>query len=183
MRCTFIVGIKNLNQSSRSLARESHEPLSGRITAAQLGGGNGSSCPKPVIRGAKGTIALLRALQPAGSNLKRHRPNALPQQAARRTPCGTLGASSGTARTACIRAKCVRSSIGDGDRLGPHPLESFSLARHRAACSADGRKVPQKRAAVAALKSSAMVSYIGQIFQITPVPGIWTSEPLPVPTT
>ena len=183
MRCTFIVGIKNLNQSSRSLARESHEPLSGRITAAQLGGGNGSSCPEPVIRGAKGTIALLRALQPAGSNLKRHRPNAPPQQAARRTPCGTLGASSGTARTACIRAKCVRSSIGDGDRLGPHPLESFSLARRRAACSADGRKVPQKRAAVAALKSSAMVSYIGQIFQITPVPGIWTSEPLPVPTT
>ena len=144
---------------------------------------NGRTCPEPVIRGAKGTIALLRALQPAGSNLKRHRPNAPPQQAARRTPCGTLGASSGTARTACIRAKCVRSSIGDGDRLGPHPLESFSLARRRAACSADGRKVPQKRAAVAALKSSAMVSYIGQIFQITPVPGIWTSEPLPVPTT
>ena len=45
MRCTFIVGIKNLNQSSRSLARESHEPLSGRITAAQLGGGNGSFLP------------------------------------------------------------------------------------------------------------------------------------------
>ena len=105
---------------------------------------NGRTCPEPVIRGAKGTIALLRALQPAGSNLKRHRPNAPPQQAARRTPCGTLGASSGTARTACIRAKCVRSSIGDGDRSGPHPLESFSLARRRAACSADGRKVPQK---------------------------------------
>ena len=113
----------------------------------------------------------------AASGIKpeaRSKPDAAPQQQQGERQAGPSRlASSRIVRAGCIRAKCVRSYMGDGDCLAP-PVGKFFPARRRAACEcsglaacsdpagsqigsrglshgADGRKVQQKRAAVAAL--------------------------------
>ena len=112
----------------------------------------------------------------AASGIKpeaRSKPDAAPQQQQGERQAGPSRlASSRIVRAGCIRAKCVRSYMGDGDCSAP-PVGKFfpgppssHMRMFGTGCmlpegsqigscglshGADGRKVPQKRAAVAAL--------------------------------
>jgi hypothetical protein len=81
-----------------------------------------------------------------------------------------------------------RSWAGDRDARPDHPRPTGVTALDRpdplgGTMPANVLGGPASReAAWADPRRTARLPYFAQIFQITPVPGIWTSGPLPAPT-